>query len=127
MALRDSIQALVSAASPDTLVPVRWLAQLLAADSDTSLPAPETGVDLTVAQLAARFGKSTSTIRTWLERGDFPGAYRLHGREWRVPATSIASMQQQQAEAHKTPRTRASSARRTTDISEWRHHMPKAS
>lgn len=45
--------------------------------------------DLTVAQVAEETGRAVSTIRTWLGRGDIPGAYRLHGREWRIPRSAL--------------------------------------
>ncbi len=43
--------------------------------------------DLSVAQLAERFGRSRSTVRGWLEAGRFPGAYKLRkrSRALRVP------------------------------------------
>ena len=47
--------------------------------------------DATVAELAARFHRSPSTIRGWLEAGRFPGAYKLNGRDWRVPPDALAA------------------------------------
>jgi hypothetical protein len=45
--------------------------------------------DLTVADLCTRFGRKPSAVRAWLERGDFPGAYKLKGRDWRVPPAAV--------------------------------------
>ncbi len=45
--------------------------------------------DFTIAELAARFYRSTSTIRGWCERGRFEGAYKLNGRDWRIPPTGV--------------------------------------
>lgn len=47
--------------------------------------------DYTVADLAEIFGRSESTIRAWLEAGRLPNAYKLRGREWRVPRASVQS------------------------------------
>jgi transposase len=80
---------------PGTLVPRDWLLDQLseagAADArSTAL------VDLTIRDLATMFGRRPSTVRAWVERGDFAGAYKLHGKEWRVPAESVRHFQEQQ-------------------------------
>src|SRR5207245_1327497 len=56
-------------------------------------PAPPVRVDLTIRDLAQLFGKQPSTVRAWVERGDFPGAYKLHGKEWRVPVSAVEAFQ----------------------------------
>lgn len=80
---------------PGTLVPRDWLLDQL---SDAGVgQAPSTAlVDLTIPDLAKMFGKRPSTVRAWVERGDFAGAYKLHGKEWRVPADSVRRFQEQQ-------------------------------
>jgi hypothetical protein len=55
----------------------------------TSPAAPP--ADLTVAELAAWFHRSPSTVRGWLGADRFPGAYKLNRRDWRVPKTALAS------------------------------------
>jgi len=45
--------------------------------------------DFTVAELATRFHRSASTVRDWCERGRFEGAYKLNGRDWRIPVTAL--------------------------------------
>ena len=131
MALRDRIAALVSVAPPDATVTVEWLAELLAADGagDTAAKTRgavnETTVDLTVHEVAARFGKGESTVRTWLARDELPGAYRLHGREWRIPAASVEALQRAQQAQHRTIR-RAAPTADATDLSAWRRHLPGA-
>jgi len=52
-----------------------------------------------------------STVRAWVERGDFAGAYKLHGKEWRVPASAVEAFQNGQRR-----RTAKSKAR----LSAWR-------
>src|SRR5262245_26376473 len=102
MSLRARIEALVQAAPPDGTVPVRWLGQLLREESDEPTAPTETRldgiVDLSVTDLAQRFRKGPSTIRAWLESGAFPGAYKLNGKEWRVPLDGVIAMQRAQAD-----------------------------
>jgi len=57
--------------------------------------------DLNVSALAALFGKRPSTVRGWLERGEFPNAYKLPGKEptrceWRVPTADVETFRQRQ-------------------------------
>ena len=72
--------------------------------------------DLSVADLAARFQRSPSTIRGWLEAGRFPGAYKLSGRDWRVPVSGVeafVALERRQA----APRA---------DLGTWRKHRRPA-
>jgi hypothetical protein len=52
--------------------------------------------DCTIAELAGRFRRSTSTIRGWCERGRFAGAYKLNGRDWRIPPAGVDAFLAQQ-------------------------------
>jgi excisionase family DNA binding protein len=131
VSLKSVVIALVAAAPPDAMVTVRWLAEQLAADGvseekpEADAHEREARVDLTVEQVAARFGrKGTSTVRGWLARGELPGAYRLHGREWRIPVEAVEEMQRAQA-AKPRAASRGRSTTATTDIGEWRKHVPK--
>jgi hypothetical protein len=54
-----------------------------------TVPTAEPHGDLTVPQLAARFGRQPVTVRAWLTAGRFAGAYRLNGRDWRVPMSAV--------------------------------------
>src|SRR2546426_7588935 len=45
--------------------------------------------DFTVVELAARFHRSASTVRDWCEHGRFEGAYKLNGRDWRIPQAAV--------------------------------------
>jgi excisionase family DNA binding protein len=56
-------------------------------DGQTDLPAAR--ADLTVAELATRFHRSASTVRDWCEHGRFEGAYKLNGRDWRIPLAAL--------------------------------------
>lgn len=126
MTIHDALAALVSAAPSDATVPVRWIKELLAANSQTAKPGSDGGVDLTVREVATRFGRGESTIRTWLARGELEGAYRLHGREWRIPLASIDRLQRAQARPAVAPPPRHR-ARGSPDIGEWRKHLDAGS
>jgi len=96
---------------PGTLVPRDWVLEQLSADilglQGAVTPAPPARVDLTIRDLAQLFGKQPSTVRAWVERGDFPGAYKLHGKEWRVPVTSVEAFQNRQRGATSATRLSA--------------------
>lgn len=86
--LRDRLNRIRSALpSPASAV------TLTGADLDQLLGAPDEVDpigDLTVQEIAAEIGKAESTVRTWLtSNGGIPGAYKLHGREWRVPPAAL--------------------------------------
>jgi hypothetical protein len=70
--------------------------------------------DLTVAELAARFHRSTATARQWVSAGRFPGAYKLNHRDWRIPLAAIAEFRTAQQAG---PRRSASSS---ASLSAWR-------
>lgn len=129
MSLRDAIAQLVAVAPLDGTVPIRWLAEQLTADTGAVVAHAESrqpadvAVDQTVKQVAERFGRQASTVRTWAERGLLPGAYRLNGREWRIPSSAIAALQKSQAAA--APAERRDDA--PPALGDWRNHMPRAS
>lgn len=120
-ALRASLDPL----PPETLVPVGWIRQLMPDDAEPraedSAPAE---VDLTVRQVADLFARGVSTIRTWLAAGDFPNAYRLHAREWRVPRSDVTALQRRQSAEYRAAKS-ATPKRRSEDVDlgEWREHM----
>jgi len=61
------------------------LAAVVASPVET-LAAPD---EFTVGEVARRFHRSASTVRGWCEHGRFEGAYKLNGRDWRIPATAV--------------------------------------
>jgi excisionase family DNA binding protein len=125
MSLRDAIAALVAAAPVDATIPVRWLAEQLKCDAaitDSATRDLRVSVDLTVDQLAVRLNRGASTIRTWLANGDLPGAYRNHGREWRIPVTAVEAMQRAEAQRH--VKSAAAPAPAAAELSDWRRHLP---
>jgi helix-turn-helix protein len=91
-------------------VPREWVLELLAARPDHSAAAP---ADATAQSVAARYGRRASTIRGWCEAGRFPGAYRLHGREWRIPRAASEAFEAAQRPA-------GTQARGVQPLSDWR-------
>lgn len=103
---------------PGSLVPRDWLLEQLSGVSPTpseSHSTPAALVDLTIGDLARLFGKQPSTVRAWVERGDFPGAYKLHGKEWRVPPSALDAFQQTQRAWSAKPHAGVK-----VDLSAWR-------
>lgn len=127
MSLSDAIRALVTAAPEDATVPVRWLAEQLAKHSDGA-EAPTrtaTSVDLTVKEVALRLERKPSTVRAWCDTGILPGAYRLRGREWRVPEAAIEAMQRAESRRHAHGVTALPVKKGNTETSQWRQHLPR--
>jgi hypothetical protein len=96
--LRTGLAAIAAAAPAGSLVVVSLprefiLEQLLAGDR-WSGPETVAPADLTVQDLAGRYGKKVSTVRGWFEAGYFPGAYKLRGREWRAPAAAVRAFEE---------------------------------
>jgi predicted DNA-binding transcriptional regulator AlpA len=108
----DGLRAALTAMPPGTLVPRDWVLERLSADIPAVpaavTPAPPARVDLTIRDLAQLCGTQPSTVPGWVERGDFPGAYKLHGKEWRVPVNAVEAFQdRQRGRAKSQPRLSA--------------------
>ena len=73
--------------------------------------------DLTLSDVASRVGRALSTVRGWCSSGRLLGAYRLNGRDWRVPAAALDAFLRGQEERRARP---ARGTSRTTDLSAWR-------
>jgi hypothetical protein len=116
---RAALLVLARDLPPGAAVPVprEWLLQLL---EGCERPV---AADLCVRDLAARYGRSLATVRTWCELGRFPGAYRFQNREWRVPTPALAIFEAAErgrgATANETPAT-TRPAGRVVDLSDWR-------
>ena len=116
--LLERLKRDVEAMPPGALLPRNWLLDRLSDDrpSPSLPPGPAPKVDLGVRDLSRLFAKRPSTVRAWLERGDFPGAYKLQGKEWRVPASGIDAFQdRQRIGVHAAPRDGAKGR-----LSDWR-------
>lgn len=94
-------------------------------EGTTSVPAEPTTppADCTVAEVAARFGRDTSTVRLWIRQGLFVGAYRFRDREWRIPASAVKEYEQRERErggqVRRASQTHAT-IRRPTSLTAWR-------
>lgn len=72
---------------PDgALVPAAWVRE--------QLSGRDTLTDLTVKETAELLGRAPSTIRSWAASGILRGAYRLRGREWRIPRAALTQIGQ---------------------------------
>lgn len=58
-------------------------------------------VDLSVLDVATLLKRKASTVRGWCASGIIPGAYRLHGREWRVPQVGLQTLFRSQSDSFK--------------------------
>ena len=81
MTARDHLLQLARAlpAGSSVTVPRDWVLEALEAPQEPATTPDAPGVDLTVYQVAAMFGKAPSTVRGWCKRGSFPGAYHRGG------------------------------------------------
>ena len=95
-----------------------YLLQVLPAD-----PARVPDVaELSIADVARKFGRSASTVRGWLEDGRLPGAYKLRGRSWRIPPAALdAFLEDQQGGPTSPPQPGpALRLKRGQSLGDWR-------
>lgn len=90
MSLGDRLRALAERLPPGGSLTLTRDGLLELAGEDGGEPdQPSAEADLTIAEVAAFFHRSASTVRGWCEHGCFEGAYKLNGRDWRVPRASV--------------------------------------
>lgn len=109
-----ALRALLDTLPAETLVPVSWVRLVLAEGPAPTTAPTAPAPDLTVPQVAERFGRKASTVREWCEHRYFPGAYKLREREWRVPLAGVQAFED--AERRRAPsaaRPRQTRARST--------------
>jgi len=94
---RDALRRLAEALPPGAplTVPREWILALLGDGGATD------GPDYTVAELAAVFSRSESTVRGWCDGGEFEGAYKLGGKSWRVPRAAVPAFRAKLADVPK--------------------------
>jgi excisionase family DNA binding protein len=116
--IRTALRLLADALPAGTALPVprELLIELLdgSPEPDSAASAP---ADLTVEAVAERFGRHPSTVRGWISQQLLPGAYRLRGREWRVPAAALRAFE---ATARRGMPVASVARTRQVDISDWR-------
>lgn len=101
---RQAVEALVGALPDGAAVtlPVEWCRELLGGtEAADNAPAVLPAADLTVEQVAERYGKAPSTVRGWALSGRLKG-YRF-GRELRFPAAALADFEQRSRTQEHTP------------------------
>lgn len=109
--MSDALARLRGALDPlpdGALVPVAWVRALV---QDCG---GQEAVDLTVEEAGRLLHRAPSTMRTWCARGHIPGAYRLAGREWRIPRAALQAL----GEGSGPQRTGDTS--RPADLGSWR-------
>lgn len=74
----------------EALVPAGWVLDLLGREAVADSDGPDLG--LTVQEVAQLTGRAPSTVRVWAGSGRLPGAYRLQGREWRIPRSALRAL-----------------------------------
>ena len=75
--------------------------------------------DLTVGELAEELGRSVSAVRGWLAVKLVPGAYKLRGREWRVPRAGLRQFLDQEAGRRRQTASGVRSGQEA-DLRSWR-------
>jgi hypothetical protein len=122
----EQLRSLVGVAPPDATVTVRWIAELLDGAGLTDLADREDGScsilpDLTVDDIMTATQRQRPTVIGWIRGGDFPGAYKLNGREWRIPQTDWTAFLERKRNCCATdpPAT----VGRRVDLGRWRAHV----
>jgi excisionase family DNA binding protein len=115
-----------------TLADLRRVADLLPPDASLTLSkalllellagADAPATDLTVRELAERLHRAPSTVRGWCEQDRLPGAYKLNGRDWRVPAEAMDSFLADQHSKYAT-RTYDDTHTSPVDLGAWRREQ----
>ena len=59
----------------------------------------DTGLPMTVEQVAEALGKASSTVRSWLSSGQLEG-FKLEGREWRIRPEALDAFFARAEEGH---------------------------
>jgi len=133
--MSDQARTQLAALSAALLAASRAAAELAATWPVESVASAVAPALFSVATLATHLGCSRSAAREWCEQGRFPGAFKLNGRTWRIPAEAVAAFVAEQAASapHQvgrgrtipptpSPRGARRRARPTTepDLSAWR-------
>jgi excisionase family DNA binding protein len=115
MSLREKLETMLEGMPVGSSVslPVDWLRAQLEAEPADGDPPDEL---LTLEQVAQRVGRAEGTVRTWANSGDLEGAFKLNGRDWRVPASAL----ERYIERQKEPNRATTRVRKPSDVSAWR-------
>ena len=119
MATLSRLARILAPLPDDATVPVGWLRDQIGSQPE---PEDETELaDLKVHELAAKLGRSASTVRGWCGSGELEGAYKLNGREWRIPPAAAKAFLNRQCKGIGSARA---GPRRNVpaDLASWRRH-----
>jgi hypothetical protein len=117
MSLRSDLEAITRGMPPGSSVtlPTDWLRGRLEEEGGEVSPPDSL---LTLEQIADRVGRAGSTVRTWCNLGHFEGAFRLNGRDWRVPESALRRYLEGQTETGEAPGR--AGVGREADLGSWR-------
>lgn len=82
--LATDLSKLLAELPGDALLSVSWIRARLNAPVVV-----EADGDLSCADVAALLHRKPGTIRAWCFRAEIVGAYRLNGKDWRIPRKSL--------------------------------------
>ena len=108
----DELRRWLASAPPGSLVPVEAVRPLLEGEAAGGARG---SWDLSVQEVAELLGRAPSTIRGWIGEGLLPGAYRLRGREWRIPRRELERLREEEAQPRKGE---------SADLGSWRRVLP---
>ena len=114
----DEVRALHEAMPPGTAISLPR--EVLGALLDGLSPPGGGGRDvddLTLQEAVERVGRALSTVRGWCSGGLLVGAYKLNGRDWRIPTAALDAFLRAQEERRARPPRGASAG---SDLSAWR-------
>lgn len=94
------------------------LREALGAAPGPAASSPEACPDLTVQQVADKYGRAASTVRSWITSGRLVGAYRFRGKEWRLPPEALRTFEEAERSGG-LPRGEPS-GRKRGNLSDWR-------
>ena len=116
--LEESLARILEGLPPGSAVslPVDWLRAQMAAVQETQ---QDSLADLTMKKVAEEMGRSVSTVRAWVAQELIPGAYKLRGREWRVPRAGLREFMNRQTNTVREDRPGLGS-KCGTDLGLWR-------
>jgi excisionase family DNA binding protein len=81
----------------ETMVPVGWVLERLPLTESNEAAPGDVEVDFTCEEVAKLLHRKPPTVRAWCAVGRFPGAWRLNGKQWRIPRAAIREFQHQQS------------------------------
>ena len=89
--------------------------EALLRDERDAAPDSDERADLTVSEIAERFGRSAQTVRDWIKTRKLR-AYRFNGKEYRVTPAALEEFE----EGQRNGRARRTRSGRASDLGAWR-------